>query len=198
MDAIPRNIGIFGGTFDPVHNGHVSIAKSFLDSGIIDALWIFLNPAPPHKSHDPHESYAARFRLLTLAFESVNNVQISDLETTLPRPCYTIQTVKYLVDRYPEQTFYLCMGKDSFLSFKSWYKWQQILSHCRLLVADRPINNSRVVDPDLLDQTTFVDHEPMEVSSTQVRNHITAGKSIEGLVPEEVASMIKKENLYKN
>lgn len=198
MDAIPRNIGIFGGTFDPVHNGHVSIAKSFLESGIIDALWVFLNPDPPHKSHGPHESYAARFRLLSIAFESIENVQISDLETTLSKPCYTIQTVNYLADRYPEQSFYLCMGKDSFLSFKSWYKWEEILNYCRLLVADRPHNNDETVDPDLLDHTTFVDHEPIKVSSTQIRKNIAAGKSIADMVPVEVAAAIDEENLYRN
>ncbi len=193
-----RNIGIFGGTFDPVHNGHISIANSFLNSGEIDELWVFLNPDPPHKNRAPNESYSARFKLLQAAFESFNNVRISDLETTLPKPCYTINTVKKLRNLYPQHALFLCMGKDSYVSFKNWYKWSNILEYCHLLVADRPGVDHSAESGDLLQHTTFVDHEPVKVSSTQIRKNIATGRSIDDLVPKQVASMIERKHFYSD
>lgn len=197
MAEQPRNIGIFGGTFDPVHKGHVSIAKSFLKSGKIDELWVFLNPDPPHKNGNPHEAYEARFKLLQQAFKPFDNVLVSDLETTLSKPCYTINTVKKLRKVYPQHTFFLCMGKDSFASFKNWHQWRQILDHCNLLVADRPDVDHSGDDKDLLKQTRFVDHEPIKVSSTQIREYLSEGKSIASLVPRRVESMIEHEQYYR-
>lgn len=198
MDDQPRRIGIFGGTFNPVHNGHVSIANDFLESGSINALWIFLNPSPPHKENEPFAPYRLRLKMLQKAFESFDNAFVSDLETDLPTPSYTIQTLSYLTDTYPHYSFFLCIGRDSYLSFKSWHRWQDILERCRLLVADRPIENEKdkQIDLELSAYTNFIEHQPVDISSTQVRNRAGQGKSISDLVPPAVAEIINEEQLY--
>jgi nicotinate-nucleotide adenylyltransferase len=196
MEAKSQRIGFFGGTFNPVHNGHISIANAFLESGFIEALWIFLNPAPPHKNNEPFAPYNLRFQMLQAAFDPMDHSIISDLETELPAPSYTIQTLSFLKDSYPETSFYLCMGKDSYLSFKSWYRWRNILKHCRLLVADRPTEEDETIDPELLAYTHFVEHQPVDISSTQVRDRVAGNKSICDLVPAPVAKIIYEEHLY--
>ena len=100
-------IGLFGGTFDPVHNGHISIVRSFLQSGYIDELWILLTPVPPHKLNKEHVSYEHRKEMLHLAFQDIDRVRISTIEQTLPKPSYTVQTVTHLAQKYPEDEFLL-------------------------------------------------------------------------------------------
>jgi nicotinate-nucleotide adenylyltransferase len=197
MDAQARRIGIFGGTFDPVHNGHISIAKSFLNSDYIETLWALLNPSPPHKPDEEFAPYTARLKMLKEAFKPIKGAVVSDLERELPEPTYTVQTISYLITSYPEDNFYLCMGKDSFLSFKSWHKWQEILEHCTLLVAERPIKQTGKEDADILDHVKFVNHDPVQVSSTEIRKKIARKEPVDQLIPPPVLEIIRKEELYQ-
>lgn len=196
MNGDNKRIGIFGGTFDPVHNGHVAISKSFLNSGHIDELWVFLNPAPPHKPHRGFAPYTARLKMLQAAFREFDNVRISDLEKKLSEPCYTIQTLSHLEQQYPRHEYYLCIGGDSFRSFKSWYKWKEILEQCTLLVADRPAQDDEKASAELWEHALFVEHQPVEVSSSEIRHKVRRGGSIRNLVPEAVRAVIDREKLY--
>jgi nicotinate-nucleotide adenylyltransferase len=197
MNSQSKRIGLFGGTFDPVHNGHISAAKSFLASDIIDSLWILLNPDPPHKKRDDFAPYTCRFQMLKNAFKSIKNIKISDLETDLPKPLYTVQTIQYLTNACPEAAFYLCIGYDSYADFKSWHQWEQILELARLLVVNRPGNNQIPEDHGLIDHATFVEHQPVQVSSSEIRAKIARGESAKGLTPPSVLSIIKNNDLYK-
>lgn len=198
MKTSEKAIGIFGGTFDPVHNGHMSIARSFLDSGIIDELWIFLSPFPPHKDENGFSPYHQRYKMLKAAFEPIAHTHVSDLETHLPRPSYTVQTLSYLTKKYPECSFYICMGKDSLHSFTSWHKWRKIIAQCPLLVADRSSEKQAELHPDISNVVHYVDHDAVAHSSTQVRKRIKKGRKVDDLVPNAVADIIKKENLYRS
>src|SRR5690554_3641750 len=111
---MPANrIGLLGGTFNPVHNGHIAIAKAFLGSGEIDKLWVLLTSFPPHKKGDEFVSYELRHKMLKAAFSGLNNISVSTIEQTLPKPNYTIHTVRHLKEKYPEFSFLFCMGEDS-------------------------------------------------------------------------------------
>jgi len=197
MAASGKTIGIFGGTFDPVHNGHLSIAKSFLKSEYIDSLWVFLNSAPPHKDENSDASYRQRLKMLEIAFEPIDNIIISDLEQRLLKPSYTIRTVLYLKQKFPDYSFYVCIGQDSLQSFTSWHRWEEIISHCKLLVAARQIEESDELPPKLLEQVRFVDHTPVSVSSTQIRHKISRKESFDYLVPPAVLRFIEQYNLYR-
>ncbi|MEL7834602.1 nicotinate (nicotinamide) nucleotide adenylyltransferase [Fodinibius sp. Rm-B-1B1-1] len=198
MSPPGKSIGILGGSFDPVHKGHISIAKSFLESDYIDELWVLLTPDPPHKTETSLADYRYRLKMLQAAFGDIEGVNVSDLENKLSQPSYTIQTLKYLYETYPQHKFFLCIGGDSFQDFKSWKDWQQILAHCNLLVAKRPGTNTKNMDDSILKNTYFINHHPIAVSSTEVRELVRTGNDISNLVPKEVEQIIETNNLYNS
>ncbi|MDX1585297.1 MAG: nicotinate (nicotinamide) nucleotide adenylyltransferase [Balneolaceae bacterium] len=193
-------IGILGGTFDPVHRGHVSIADSFVESPYIDRLFLVLTPHPPHKEGRDITDFDHRMNMLQLAFEDREHIRVTGIENELPRPSYTIQTLRYFKNQYRETDVYLCLGEDSLAGFKNWYQWAEILELCDLLVAGRPDTEEDEIDPELLAHTHFVDHNPVDISSTELRSLYGSGKhdSAEKLVPDNVAAYIREQNLYSN
>lgn len=197
MSVQQKRIGLFGGSFDPVHNGHVAIAKSFLKSDILDELWVLLSPDPPHKTGQTQASFQSRLKMLHTAFKEFDDVKISDLEMQLPQPSYTIQTLEFLKEQYPNSIFYLCIGEDSLRDFKEWKDWRKILKHTDLLVAKRPATNIKEVDNILRNHVHFVDHEPIEVSSTMIRDAVASGDDISELIPSSIKTIIDNEKLYR-
>jgi len=198
MSITRQGIGLLGGSFDPVHNGHIDIARSFINSGYINELWILLTPDPPHKTKRTLTSYDKRLEMLIAAFEDVERVKVSDVERSLPQPSYTVQTLKYLSNKYPDKKFHLCIGGDSLRDFKTWKDWKKILDYCDLLVARRPSERKVDLDADLVEQTHFVDHDPINISSTLVRKAVADGDDISELVPAKVQGLIREYNLYKD
>ncbi|MBO6586394.1 MAG: nicotinate (nicotinamide) nucleotide adenylyltransferase [Gracilimonas sp.] len=189
-------IGLFGGTFDPVHNGHISIAQSFLQSDLIDELWVLLTPYPPHKTREIQTPYEIRLEMLEKAFSGIRNLSIKTIENELPKPSYSVQTIRYLKEHLPDNTYFYCMGEDSLAKFHTWKYYEEILDECELLVAQRPGETHKDVEDKILQRTHFVDHTPLDVSSSGIREKITAGISITDRVPEEVVKVIEKEQLY--
>lgn len=197
MAPVQQGIGLLGGSFDPIHNGHLDIAQSFLDSGYLSELWILLTPAPPHKEADGLSDYDQRLEMLNAAFNDHERIRVRDVERQLPRPSYTVQTLAHLTKKYPDQQFYLCIGQDSLADFKQWKDWQQILDYCTLLVAKRPDSHTKDLDPELASNLHFIDHQPIAISSTQVRQAVAEGQDISALVPNAVARIIEQSNLYQ-
>ncbi len=193
-----NRIGLFGGTFNPVHTGHVSLVKSFLGSGKIDELWIIPSPSPPHKTDKNIISFEHRKKMLELALSGIDNVKISDVEERLPLPSYTIQTVQYLKQKFPDDIFFLCMGEDSLAEFNSWYKPDKIAKECRLLVAERP-GREHTGENRFVQEAQFIEHEPVDVSSTELRSVLNNGKTqINEKVPKAVLEYIEQNNLYQD
>lgn len=190
-----KRVGIFGGSFDPVHKGHIHIAQSFLRSGLIEQLLILLTPSPPHKKSADQTEYSHRFEMLQLAFQSFDQVQVSDLERELPQPSFTLQTIEYLQEQYVDTIFYLCMGEDSLRDFHKWYHYKEILERVVLLIAKRPGFDSSTVDSEILEHVIFIDHEPVAVSSTEIRKNFALKKKN---VPTDVFDYIKNQQLYRN
>lgn len=192
-------IGLLGGTFDPVHRGHISIVKSFLNSGMVDEIWILPAPSPPHKLSDDITGYPHRKKMLELAFRDIDNVIVNDIEQKLTLPSYTIQTIRFLKQKHPEKTFYLCIGEDSLANFDTWHKAEQIVQECDLLVAERPGSNHADVDKQFLEKAHFVEHSPVEISGTQLRENILNRRNgVEEYIPSQVLSYIREHRLYQN
>ncbi|MDX1590796.1 MAG: nicotinate (nicotinamide) nucleotide adenylyltransferase [Balneolaceae bacterium] len=189
-----KRVGIFGGTFDPVHTGHIEAVHSFLSSHLIDEVWVVLTPDPPHKSESPDRaSFQHRLEMLKLAFDGMARVKISTIEKELSRPSYTLQTLQVLSTKYPGHRFFLCIGEDSVSSFHDWHRYKDILNDYSLIAVKRPGSDAEKAQPDVLEKTIFVEHKPVDVSSTGVRE----GKSgIMEKVPDEIASYIKEHELY--
>jgi len=190
-------IGLLGGSFDPVHRGHVSIARSFVQSAHIDRLWVLLTPDPPHKTDRTLTGFSDRFEMLKRAFQSFSDIEISPVENELPRPTYTFQTIRHLKREYPHIRFYLCMGSDSLRSFYKWYRYERILEEVDLLVARRPGDELSTVAPGIINKTHIVDHEPVELSSTRIREALQRGEHPSDSIPREVMDYIQEKKLYE-
>lgn len=193
-------IGLMGGTFDPVHNGHLAIINSFLQSGYLKRLIVVLTPNPPHKKGRQLTEYSHRLNMLKLALNNIPDLSISEIEKNLPTPSYTVNTVAYLKEKNPGKAIYLCIGEDSLHEFKTWYQWQRILEMCSLLVARRPgsQNSKESIPKDLQEHSVFIDHEPVKISSSRIRKKIMAGSDVSSILPDDVYRYIQKHNLYTN
>lgn len=192
-----KKVGLFGGTFDPVHKGHISIARAFLESGYIEELWILLTPYPPHKQDDKKSSYEIRFQMLEAAFGGLEGVSISAIEDQLPKPSYTVQTVRYLKKEHPGIKFYFCMGEDSLAKFHTWKFYREIIEECELLVAHRPGASHQSVEKIILNHTHFVDHSPVDISSSTIKQRIKEDRPVNEFLPDKVLAIIDKNQLYR-
>lgn len=193
-----KRVGLFGGTFDPVHNGHLSIAQSFLQSSFINELWILLTPFPPHKREKNHVSYLKRKEMLELVFAKKKHVKILTIENDLPKPSYSFNTISYLKKLHPDLTFLFCIGEDNLSKFHSWKHHEKILKEVELLVAKRPGADHSDVESYILRKTTFVDHVPVSISSSKVKKVINNRLLLKELIPENVIDFIQKEALYRH
>lgn len=190
-----KKIGLFGGTFDPVHTGHTAIAHAFLSSGFIDELWVLLTPDPPHKSGRKFTAYEIRKRMLKTALTEPG-IRILTVEEELPRPSYSSNTLRYLKSKYPEYEFYFCIGEDSLKQFTLWKDFRYILQEAKLLAARRPGFELSTADKEVLARTEFVEHTPVDISSTRIREVLAGGGEAEAWLPPGVSEIIKEQNLY--
>jgi len=194
--------GIFGGSFDPVHAGHLALARSFLNSGLINHLLVLLTPDPPHKQSRKGTSYDDRLEMLRIAVDGFSDdvITISTIECDLPRPSYTLQTIDYLQEHNLNTLFYLCMGEDSLVNFHKWFRYKDIMERVNLIVAERPGYDRDSVSDEILESVIMVDHEPVDASSTNVRKKY--GEKENGLdsdarLPEGVRKYIEENGLYQ-
>ena len=189
-------IGLFGGTFDPVHNAHVALAKTALEALQLDELrWI---PAgqPWQKSRQPTPA-AAREAMLRLAIEGEPRFVLDRIELDRAGPSYTIDTVLELQASQPGADWFLIIGQDQYAGLPSWQRWQELLARVRLAVAGRPGTQAET-DPRLAAfAVQRLPLPPLDISSTDLRRRAAAGADISTLVPPEVARYIEQHGLYR-
>lgn len=190
------SVGLLGGTFDPVHNGHVSIARSMLASSHIDELWIIPSYHPAHKNHQNITAFDDRVDLLECAFRPFPAVKICRIEQGLPSPGYTIRTLQHVQQLHPQTTFYWCIGSDSLMTFHTWYQYRDILQRCQLLVAMRPDFDATGVSFEILNRSLFVEHNPIAVSSSAIRSVLSTGAPCPD-IHGDVRTMIEQKGLYR-
>ena len=189
-----KRIGLFGGSFDPIHLGHLAILRSFLSSGYIDELWLLVNPHPPHKQNTD-ASYTDRLTMVDLATKEISECLISRIEEDLPVPNYSYKTIDYVIDTlgYPE--VYFCLGSDSIDSFRSWKDYEKILERVRLLVAQRKADFT--LPAYLKSKAVLVEHELMTISSTDLRGKLQMGEPLDEYLHATTIDYISKHNLYR-
>lgn len=163
-----RRIGLFGGAFDPFHNGHLSVVESVMRSYIVEECWIMPTYAPPHRN-PPFYPFRHRKRMAELATEHMNGVVVSSIEAHLSKPSYTWKTIEHIISGESDIQLFLCLGEDSLVNFSSWMHADKIINRCTLLVAERPGYDPKDVFQELLKKTIFIDHTPVDVSSTEIR-----------------------------
>lgn len=194
-----RKIGILGGTFNPVHNGHIHLAQIYNDELCLDKILVIPTNIPPHKSADNIVENHHRINMLKLAFEGFNNVEISDIELSKEGTSYTIETLMMLKESYPNDKLFLLVGGDMFLYFDKWKDYDKILSLCTVCTAprhddeyDKLIDFQKVLDPEKK-STIILDSTVLSVSSSEIRDNTD-----NALIPKKVKEYIIQKGLYNN
>ena len=172
--------GIFGGSFNPIHNGHISLALQLKERAGLDEVWLMVSPQNPLKQSSDLLADDLRLHMARLAVEGVEGITVSDYEMHLPRPSYTWNTLEALSTDYPERQFGLMIGGDNWAIFDRWYHADDIRRKYEIIVYTRTPG-----DPGFID-----------LSSTAVRERIRQGRSIRSMVPWAVADFIKQHGLY--
>ncbi len=189
-------IGIFGGSFNPIHSGHAIIAHHIITSGTVDRLWFMVSPVNPLKvDHERQVADTDRLRMVEMVSRPLEGVETSAFEFTMPKPSYTIDTLNALQAKFPDDELYLIIGADNWVVFDRWRNSEEILAKYHLLIYPR-LGYDVTIPDELTDRVKLVDAPIIELSSTMVRERLAQGKSVRYYVPDEVLSYIERHNLY--
>lgn len=198
-------IGIYGGTFSPVHSGHLLAAREFLQGMKLDKLLIIPAAQPPHKEMQTPVSANDRLEMCRLAFGDMENVEISDIEISRGGKSFTVDTVTDLRKNHPYDEFFLLVGTDMMLTFDLWYRYRDILSLCTLVYVRRETDIE--LDRKISEKISFLEKQtdtkirhikldPVEISSSELRQMILSGEDTGDLIPEKVKNFILEKGIY--
>lgn len=220
-----QHYGLFGGTFNPIHRGHLHAADELRKTFPLDRIYLIPSALPPHKRTDNLAAAADRLEMIRLAVARRDYLRVSEVELSRTGPSYTIDTVRYYKTRANDEArWYLVMGLDAFLEIDTWKSYRELMEKIPFIVLSRPDKHEQTLRRDIeaidnylsesLEEvyvfspvkscfyhTTrppvhLIDIRPLDISSTEIRARIKAGKPIESLVPEAVNHFIKAKGLY--
>lgn len=183
---------IFGGSFDPVHNGHLALAQEVCRKGLAQEVWFMVSPLNPHKEGADLTPEECRLHMVELATADDERLKACDFEFSMPRPSYTVNTLAALRNLHPTREFILLIGADNWEKFHKWYKWEEILAHHKIIVYPR----GDMSQPSLPQGVVWLSSVLHDVSSTQVREAVTAGDDASSMLAPQVYEYIKEKNLY--
>ena len=192
-----KKIALFGGTFDPVHHGHLIIAQAVIEEVGLDRVIFVPSARPPHKSRDIMFTAKDRFQMLSLALLNNRNCTVSDIEMKRKGPSYTIDTIREFKSGLPSDTeLFFLMGMDNLYEVESWKDPLDIITECVILAADRTCQKRHTIPDWMQGRVQRVRAPLIEISSSDIRRRLREGKSIRYLVPEAVTGMI--ENILQS
>lgn len=196
-------LGVYGGTFNPVHCGHVRLARRYMEAAALDKLLVVPARIPPHKEAPDLIAGEDRMEMCRLAFAGLPGYEVSDLELRRPDKSYTVDTLEQLRMLYPEDALCLLMGSDMFLTITQWKDWRRIFQLSALCVGARESDLYERLEEEkgrletLGARCEIVRLEPMVISSTEIRERVSRGEPVEGLVPAKVRKYIVDHGLYR-
>lgn len=190
-------IGIYGGSFNPVHIGHTSLAQAICEQKLVDEVWLVVSPLNPFKRNRSDELLDDHIRLemAKIATRDISCIKVSDIEFNMPKPSYTYDTLKALKQRYPQHKFSLIIGADNWISFSKWYKSDEIMANYNIIVYRRP--GCEIDLSSVPKNVTVASTELYNVSSTQIREGIKNGSDVSMYLNPKVYNYIKTNGLYK-
>ena len=190
-------IAIFSGSFNPIHNGHLAIAREVLAQGAADELWFLVSPQNPFKKDLDLLPETDRLMMVKLAIENEKGMKASDFEFHLTRPTYTIHTLEKLRKNYPEHQFKLLIGGDNLAIFHKWFEYKRIIDEFGLIVYPRPEFDTENLP--VFPNTIIISAPLIDLSATEIREKLVKEESISEMVPEKVAMFLKQHaNSTKN
>lgn len=187
-------IGLYFGSFNPIHIGHLIIANHIANYTSLQQIWFVVSPQNPLKQSNSLINEHHRKHLIDLAIEGEKKLRSSNIEFKLPRPSYTINTLTYLTEKYPQHQFSIIMGSDSFSNIKKWKNYELLLKNYEIFIYSRP---GFKVKPEMItDNIVVLDAPLLQISSTHIRELIHQKKSIRYLVPDIVKEEIESQQYY--
>ena len=194
--SLKLKVGLYFGSFNPIHIGHMAIANYMVEYTDLDQLWFVVSPQNPLKKKSNLLNDYHRFELVNRAIEDDNRFRASNIEFDLPKPSYTIDTLAYLSDKYPDYQFVILMGSDNLESFHKWKNFKTIVQNYGIIVYPRPgFEQAKVLKHENI---TIAKEAPlMEISSSFIRNAIKEGKDVRHYLPQNVWEYVDEMNFYK-
>lgn len=187
-------VGLYFGSFNPIHTAHLIIANHVLNETDIEKIWFVVSPQNPFKAESKLLHGYHRLHLLKLATQDDNRIKVSDIEFSLSKPSYTINTLIYLEEKYPQHKFSIIIGSDSFQNLNKWKNYEAIVKNFSIYVYKRAgFDVTDTFNADL----QIVDAPLLQLSATQIRSLIKEGKSIRYMVPDKVLEEIERGGYYK-
>lgn len=197
-------IGIFGGTFDPPHLGHLILAERCREAASLDEVWFLPSFRPPHKQGEPLTRFESRCEMVALATVGQPSFRVVKLESELPPPSYTAETLRVLIERHASDQFKLILGGDSLHDFPGWHRPDLIVARAGLIAVPRPgvavVSAAELAAKIGVSESAvellIVDSPLVDLSSTDIRRRVAAGKTIRYLVPRAVEEYVREKRLY--
>jgi len=188
-------VGLFFGSFNPIHIGHLNIAQLSLEKGNLDEVWFIVSPQNPFKEKKHLAKAAIRLEMIQLAIEGQTGLKASDVEFSLPQPSYTIDTLDLLKSKHPNHNFQILLGTDNLANLHDWKSADRLIAENKFVVYPRIGHQKH--DYDQMDNFTFLDLPIIEISSTDIRKRISQGRSHRFMITDKVYQFLKSKDLYK-
>tara|TARA_B100000676_G_C17871989_1_gene729146 strand:- start:218 stop:802 length:585 start_codon:yes stop_codon:yes gene_type:complete len=191
-----EKIGLFFGTFDPIHNGHLRIAKYITEEKLADKVWLVVTPENPIKVGNKISSFNHRFNMTKIATEKYDNIIPSDLEVNLKKPNYTIDTLEYISNKLKDIEFSLIIGEDNYKIFDTWKDYKKIISKYKILIYPRKgtlKENLHIINKN----TMYIGGPRIDLSSTNIRNIVSKKSDPKDLISTKVMEYINSNKLYQ-
>lgn len=190
-------IGIFGGSFDPIHTGHAIVAQYIISSGAVDRLWFMVSPVNPLKADKVRQvADTDRLRMVEMVSRPMEGVETSAFEFSMPKPSYTIDTLNALQEKFPNDEFCLIIGGDNWELFGKWRNSEEIMAKYHVFIYPR-LGYEVNIPNELKDRVTLIDAPVIELSSTQIRERLANGQSVRYYIPDKVLDYIERKHLYR-
>ncbi len=191
-------IGLHFGSFNPIHNGHIHVAHQALEQQHQDEVWLIVSPQNPFKENHELAPQEHRLRMARLACANQSNIRVSDIEFGLPKPSFTVDTIRTLCKQHPEHTFQLIIGEDNLGAFERWKEFDTLLRLVELVVYPRTSVSPEI--PSALrpfkTRIHFLGGQLINISATDIREKVRFSESIAGLIHQDVIDYIAQHNLY--
>lgn len=191
-----RKIGLYFGSFNPIHNGHLIIALNLVNKHLVDQVWFVVSPQNPFKKTNTLLNEYQRLYMVQKAIEGENSLRATDIEFRLPKPSYTIDTMTYLKEKYPEHQFTIILGSDSYRNLDKWKNSEVLKRDYSFIIFQRP---GFIIEESSLGTNHVITKAPLlDISASYIRECIKDDKNIRFLVPDVVKEEIDKNHYYKN
>ena len=192
------NIGLYFGTFDPIHRGHINIVNFLIDNCLVEKVWFVVTPENPDKISNNLTDFIHRYEMVKIEVKNNNNLLASDVELKLERPNYTINSLRYISNAFPNNNFSLIIGEDNFVNFKKWKDYKEIMNNFKIYVYPRKTRLKRDMKLLMSNNIEMIEAPLIDLSSTNIRNIINDKNYAKQFISDSIYKYITTNNLYKS